>query len=90
MKNEPERMRAKDGHGSRGGYSSGWLGSTPAGSLCRLSLCESMPFRRAKADFTLTPAHVTRETRNLNHAQGWTERSYSSFVRHPFSAFDEE
>src|ERR1017187_9283435 len=23
---------------SRGGYSSGWLGSTPAGSLCRLSL----------------------------------------------------
>jgi hypothetical protein len=58
----------KSGHGSRGGHSSGWLGSTPAGSLCRLSLRESTPFRGAKGDFTLTPAHVTRETRNLNHA----------------------
>jgi hypothetical protein len=26
------------------------------------------PFRSAKGDFTLTPAHVTRATGNLNHA----------------------
>src|ERR1017187_5244915 len=44
------------------------MGSTPAGSLCRLSLRESTPFRGAKGDLTSTPAHVTRETRNLNHA----------------------
>src|ERR1017187_6434153 len=48
------------GNGSRGGCSSGWLGSTSAGSVCRLSLRE----RRLYSN----PAHVTRETRNLNHA----------------------
>ena len=59
----------EDGHGSRGGYSSGWLGWGPAGSLVvGLSLRESTPFRGAKGDLTPTPAHVTREARNLNHA----------------------
>ena len=32
---------------------------------CRVS---TSAFRGAKGDFTLTPAHATRETRNLNHA----------------------
>ena len=31
-------------------------------------LRESKPFRGAKGDFTRTPAHVTRDTRSLNHA----------------------
>ena len=49
----------------------GW-GRRPRG-LC-------VVFRGAKGDFTLTPTHVTRETRNLNHArrgarQVMTERS---------------
>jgi hypothetical protein len=31
-------------------------------------LRESTPIRGVNGDLTLTPAHVTRETRNLNHA----------------------
>ncbi len=53
-------------HGSNGGSSSVWLGSTPAGSVCRLSLREST-FAGGKVTLR-PPAHVTRETRNLNHA----------------------
>ena len=48
-----------------------WLGSTPAGSVCRLSLREST-FAERKATLRRPPAHVTRETRNLNHAREGT------------------
>ena len=48
-------------------FQDGW-GRRPAGFVCRLSLRESTPFRGPKGDFTPTQAHVTRETRNLNHA----------------------
>jgi hypothetical protein len=35
----------------------------------RVPLRESTPFRGAKGDLTLTPGHVTREPRKLNHDQ---------------------
>jgi len=41
------------------------------------------PFRGAKGDLTLTPAHVTRETRNLNLRQEARERRIISNVK-PF------
>ena len=58
----PEWARKK-WDGSRGGYS---VGGTE--SHCRLSLRERMPFRGAKGDYGLAPGHVTRHTRQLNHA----------------------
>jgi prepilin-type processing-associated H-X9-DG protein len=51
---------------------------------------KARPFaERAKGDLTLTPAHATRETRNLNHARTINNpeaHAEDYWIRHPGGA----